>query len=458
MCSSAAVEGLPITLSLMLRRIYSEDEIPLPSLSPFSPPLCIYAQREDGAGVDAVQLAISGSSLLKVTVNLAAFPGRLPQLSAADATAAKHVWADQFWCISSRFRFSTHLRARARAEWPVPRAPQWREESGGRLIRMPCGRPGDDDDSADLSSVREGCTTRYKSASQSPAPLGQPSSLYDRSTLRSQLKGPVYIDQALFPIVRILFVSELYTEAIPTATAVLRNMTVQVSVERCRESRSGKPIRRAPRDCTTKENVVVLDRVPESSSHLHEESKALLEPYQAICLAFNAHVCQPSKTSAIAYDVAYAKRLVVEGYAFEVLVTGARMKGKTLETVSRALQAYQYERNKANVLNMDLDEVASSIAEWFGYMKEAPSAGLMSFHHVVWEAMRIYMLTGVISNAFENDQDDEFNDCQDRINNILMDVRLGYGHRPPPLLRTLKAVCVCGKVKSTRRGGSATGA
>ncbi|KAG5474604.1 hypothetical protein LSCM4_03777 [Leishmania orientalis] len=71
---------------------------------------------------------------------------------------------------------------------------------------------------------------------------------------------------------------------------------------------------------------------------------------------------------------------------------------------------------------MNLDDVASSIAEWFGYIKDAPSADLMSFQHVVWEAMRIYMLTGVISNAFENDQDDEYNDCQDRINNILMDV------------------------------------
>ncbi|KAG5474605.1 hypothetical protein LSCM4_03778 [Leishmania orientalis] len=330
MCSSAAVEGLPITLSLTLRRIDSEGEIPLPSLSPFSPPLCIYAQREDGEGVDAVQLAISGSSLLKVTVDLAASPGRLPQLSAADATAAEHVWVDQSWSVGSRFRFSIHLRARARAKWPVPRSPQWSEGSGGRLIRMPCGRPGDDDGGADVLSVQEGYTVRYTSASQNPARLGQPSSLYDRFALRSQLRGPVYINPALFPIVRILCESELYTEAIPTATAVLRNMTVQVSVERCRESRSGKPIRRAPRDRTTKENVVVLDRVPASSSHLHEESKALLEPYQAICLAFNGHVRQPSKKSAIAYDVAYAKRLVVEGYTFEVLVTGARMKGETL--------------------------------------------------------------------------------------------------------------------------------
>ncbi|KAG5474942.1 hypothetical protein CUR178_04392 [Leishmania enriettii] len=306
MCSSAAVEGLPITLSLMLHRIDSEGEIPLPSFSPFSPPLWIYAQREDGAGVDAVQLPISGSSLLKVTVELAAFPSRLPQFSAADATEAKHVWAAQSRRIGSRFRFSMHLRARARA-------PPWSEESGGCLIRMPCGRPGGDVDSADLLSVQEGCATRYTSASQSPAPLGQPFSFYVRSALRSQSKGPVYIDQALFPIVRILFVSQLCTEAIPRATAVLRNMTVQGSVERCRESCSGKHIRRAPRDRTTKENVVVLDRLPASSIQLHAESRALLLLYHAICLAFDAHVRQPSKTSAIAYDVAYAKRLVLEG-------------------------------------------------------------------------------------------------------------------------------------------------
>lgn len=68
-------------------------------------------------------------------------------------------------------------------------------------------------------------------------------------------------------------------------------------------------------------------------------------------------------TSVIAYDVAYAKRLVPEDYTFDMMVTVARMKRETVETVQRAIQAYQYESGHADVLDMDLDNVVSSVEE-----------------------------------------------------------------------------------------------
>lgn len=165
----------------------------------------------------------------------------------------------------------------------------------------------------------------------------------------------------------------------------------------------------------------MLDRVPASSSTLYEESKALLQPYEAICLAFNAHARQPFMTPAIAYDVAHARRLVVQDYTFDVMVTAARMKSETVETVQRAIQAYQHESGDADVLDMDLDDAVSSVEEGFGYMKDAPSVDL-SFHHIVWEAMRVCMVADVASSALENELEDELDRYEDRINEILMDM------------------------------------
>ncbi|CBZ35441.1 hypothetical protein, conserved [Leishmania donovani] len=421
-CSGSVVEDLPVTLSVMLRRIHSESETPLSFRCSSSHRLLTYVQCEDGAGGDAVQLGMSGNNLLKVTIDLATFPDRLQRLAAADVAAAEHALLDQSWVIGSRFRLSMQLRTRARAEWPPLVAPQWSESSDGCLVPTPCSHHMGNHDSAGVMRMREEFAAKGVSASPSIVRRNRPLSLYDKSAPRSQLKGPVYIDQELFPIVRILFVPQLYTEAIPTATAVLRSMTVQVGVERCRESRGGKPLRRALRDRSTKDNVAVLDRVPASSSTLDEESKALLQPYEAICLAFNAHVRQPSMTSVTAYDVAHARRLVVQDYTFEVMVTAARMKSETVETVQRAIQAYQYESGDADVLGMNLDEAVSSVEERFGYMKDAPSVDLMSFHHVVWEAMRACMVADVTSSALANELEDELDRYEDRINEILMDM------------------------------------
>ncbi|GET89959.1 hypothetical protein, conserved [Leishmania tarentolae] len=418
-CSGSFIEDLPVTLSVLLRRVQNASETPLPLPCSTSHCLLAHTQREDGTGGDAVQLGMSGNNLLKITVDLATFPDRSRQLTAANATAPEHALIDQSWVIDSRLRLSMQLHARADAEWPPLLTPQWSESTDGTLAPTPRHHRIDNGDSADCMSMQEEFVGKETSAAPSIPRRSGPLSLYDRSASRAQLRGPVYIDQEIFPIIRILFVPQLYTEAIPTATALLRNMTVHVGVERCRESRSGKALRRVLRDRSTTNNVVVLDRVPASSSVLDEEIKALLQPYDAICLAFNAHVRQPSTTAARAYDVAYAKRLVVENFTFDVMVTAAKMEIETVETVQRAIQAYQYENGVADVLNMDLDDVVSSVEDRFAYMKDAPSEELMSFHHVLWEAMRAYMVTDVTSSAIENDLEDELERYEHRINSIL---------------------------------------
>lgn len=97
-----------------------------------------YAQREDGAGKNAVQLGMGGNNVLKVTRDLATFPGRSLQFTAAEATAAEHASLDSSWVIDSRFRLSMQLGARARAEWSSLVAPHWSESTDGCLAPTPC--------------------------------------------------------------------------------------------------------------------------------------------------------------------------------------------------------------------------------------------------------------------------------------------------------------------------------
>ncbi|KAK7201032.1 hypothetical protein NESM_000163000 [Novymonas esmeraldas] len=425
MCGDSAVEDLPVTLNLSLRRLH-DDRTALSSLAaPHR--LSVQAQRSDGVARDVVRFAMDGVHGLKVTVDISTFPNLSRLLTQGDAAATEHTLIDEFWKINGSFGLSMQLRAKAHAEWPPLETAHGGDSSDAGLPATPRGRAGDGYASTEVMSMQEEYTTRHTSASQSTILRGRRSSVYNGSAPRSQLNGPLFLDQALFPIVRILFVPQLYEVPILPVSVVLRNMTVQVGVARARVARSGKVSRLVERDRSVRENITVLERVAASSSALDAESRARLHGHDAICIAFNAHARPSSMTQGTAIIVARAQRLVVEDYTFEALVTTQRIKGETEESVRSAIHAYKSESGNASILDVDVDAAVDFISDRFAYMRDVPAMEAIDFFFMMWNVFRDLMHSEAASDPVDSGldgdaHDDGGGDGEDRMNSILDDL------------------------------------
>ncbi|KPI85414.1 hypothetical protein ABL78_5539 [Leptomonas seymouri] len=403
MCADSTVDDVPILLNLILQRV-DDAVVSLPTLSRS---LIVRPQRERGAGADIVSFTVENGDLLKVSMDLGLCSERSRQLSATHPPLMEHVLVDQLWVINETFTLLFRLRSTPQATWPVLANPQWNE--------VPRLSPSALPDSPRSSSPRQGISEGgYLLAEDSVARqlstvrsmTGHTTRPFSPSEPRSLLQRGLFLDQVLFPILRIFFVPELFAKAISTPPLMVWNMSLQVTVER---SASRKPRRAAAHKRVSGRerrwqgqtlNLTVEESVVVSGASGEEEAKTPCQ-FEAIVLSFNADYRYRSGSGgndggSDACDVARANRLVVDDFTFNVLVSANNQADVKVEEITRTVYSYCTEHEEmADVLDLDLDDLMEYIYDRYAYMKTTPYFDSLPFLDTVWQAVRLYLINGV---------------------------------------------------------------
>ncbi|KPA85525.1 hypothetical protein ABB37_01799 [Leptomonas pyrrhocoris] len=416
-CADSTVEDVPIVFRLILQR---ENEV-VAHLPTSSRGLIVRRQPERGVGADVVSFAVEGRDLLKVTVDLAQCFERSRQLSSRNLTLPEHVLVNQTWMINEAFTLLLQLRSTAHATWPALPGPQWNEMLPSSTFSQPPVTPRSSSHRRDVSE------SVYLPAEDSLAqPLSTASSMASRTTRlfnpsepRSQLQRALFVDQTLFPIIRVYFVPELFTRPIATPPNMLWNMSLQITVEK---NAARKPRRTAGRERVPKReprrhgetlNLAVEESVLVSSVDWGEEEVNAPRQVEAIAFSFNADYRDRLDSNGRdgdgdVCDVARASRLVVDDFTFSVLVTAKKQAGVKVEEIMRTVYSYCSERGDvASVLDVNLDDLTEYIYDRYAFMKTTPYFDGLSFHNTVGEAVVLYFMNNILTGEdYDVDVDD----------------------------------------------------
>lgn len=413
LCSDSIIEDVPVVVSLTLQHL--EDAAA--SLPSSSRDLLVCRTREDGVGGDIVSFAVEGGTLLRLTIDLAACAEQSRQIAAVGPTAAEPFLVDQAWRIGDAYSLLFQLRAVADAVWPVLPSPQWSDVPASQLPPTPRSHHHYRDVSSSVHYFGDDSMARPPSTVRSMT--SRTTRLFNPSEPRSQLLGPIFVDQTLFPLIRILFVPELFTKSLSTPPNLVWNMSLQVTVEknaapRARRAGRERMTKREPRRHGEAVNVEVEENVVVSSGDWAEEDGRPPRQLEAIALGFNADYRdrKPGEDkegvdSGDTCDVARASRLVVGDFTFTVLVSTKKQAEVQVEEILRTVYSYCNERDELGVLDLDLEDLMEYIYDRYAYMKMTPYLDGMTFHDTVWQAVRAYMVNSIVDGeGYDADVDD----------------------------------------------------
>lgn len=418
-CTDSTVEDVPIEFSLTLQRIDGANAR-LPTSSKGL--LVVPRQRERGAGADLVSFAVERRDLLKITIDLATCSERSKQLTLANPASVEHILIDKTWVINDALTLLFELRTAAHAAWPVLLSPQWADTSFSSYMLPTLRSCHDCDVSESALFLAEDSPARAPSTVRSMA--SRTTRLFNPSEPRSQLQSAIFVDQTLFPVIRILFVPELFTKNISTPPSVVWNMTLQISVEKsavrktARRTLRERATKREPRRQGETVNLEVEESVLVSSTDWEEGETKTPRQVAAIALAFNADYRDPASvrkgdgdsiSGGVACDVARATRLVVDDFTFTVLVSTKQQPEVQVEEILRTVHSYWSEHDEmASVLDLDLDDLMNYIYDRYAYMKVTPYFDGMSFHDTVWQAVRWFVVNSITEGeGYDAEVDDE---------------------------------------------------